>query len=445
MNELSNVPFYLTVLAEWCACITAVLYMEKRFRRTVTIFYSGIGLVVHYYVMNVAYRLERLLGGSWYIRMIPLVIYMILFLRLLLQVSWKNIFFIWCKAFLTAEVMASAAWRLYCSYVLYKGEESYPAMTAVVCLVYGAVMCITYVLEKTDAEYFNTKETDYRQNMIAVLVTILMFYLSNRNIPSGTGLAIDEALYGFDTRVVFDIFGYMILYLLQKMFVEYDMSTEISAIKNTLNAQYAQYVNFREASEFISRQCHDMKHQIIALKSQSMETEREEYIRQLEETIQDYDTGISTGNSVLDTILTQKNYFCRKNGIELNCRIDGRELEYLSVRDICSIFGNILDNAIEAVMKYEQPEKRVIHGEVYKRQSFIIIRFENYFDDDLIVKNSVPVTTKSDKARHGYGIKSIRYTAEKYHGNVSIKKENNWFVINIIIPEAENTVEKNAD
>ena len=48
------------------------------------------------------------------------------------------------------------------------------------------------------------------------------------------------------------------------------------------------------------------------------------------------------------------------------------------------------------------------------------------------------ITTKRDKEFHGYGLKSIRYTVNKYDGAVSIDTKENWFDLKILIPASEN-------
>lgn len=47
----------------------------------------------------------------------------------------------------------------------------------------------------------------------------------------------------------------------------------------------------------------------------------------------------------------------------------------------------------------------------------------------------MPATTKSDKKNHGFGLKSIRYSVEKYGGSVSVDMEKNWFELKILIPQ----------
>jgi sensor histidine kinase regulating citrate/malate metabolism len=115
--------------------------------------------------------------------------------------------------------------------------------------------------------------------------------------------------------------------------------------------------------------------------------------------------------------------------------VDGALLDFLNAMDICSIFGNALDNAIESVLKITNKEKRLIHITVTQQKSFLLIRFENYYEGDLKYQDrGVLATTKKEKGFHGYGIKSIRYTVQKYGGAVDIAAQNNWFDLEILIP-----------
>jgi len=82
----------------------------------------------------------------------------------------------------------------------------------------------------------------------------------------------------------------------------------------------------------------------------------------------------------------------------------------------------------------EDKEKRLIHVSVSKQKNFLLLRFENYYDTELNYQGGAFITTKRDKEFHGYGLKSIRYTVNKYDGAVSIDTKENWFDLKILIP-----------
>jgi sensor histidine kinase regulating citrate/malate metabolism len=209
---------------------------------------------------------------------------------------------------------------------------------------------------------------------------------------------------------------------------------ELDAVQSTLQTQYQQYKQSRESIEVINMKYHDMKHQIQFLKNEQDPVKRNEFLDRMENEIKSFELQNKTGNAILDTILTGKSLYCYKHGITMTSVADGKLLDFMDVVDICNIFGNALDNAIESVMRIEDKEKRLIHVTVSKLNDFVMIRIENYYEGSLFTDGSDYITTKSDKKYHGYGIKSIKYTADRYEGAVYINTDNNWFDIKIVIP-----------
>ena len=206
-----------------------------------------------------------------------------------------------------------------------------------------------------------------------------------------------------------------------------------------LQNQYAQYKQSKESIELINYKYHDLKHQIAVLRSETDPGKREEFLDKMEADIKKYENQNKTGNKVLDTVLTTKSLYCAKHNITFTCVADGTLLDFMDVMDICSIFGNALDNAIECELKIPDKEKRLIHVSVSKQKNFLLLRFENYYDTELNYQGGAFITTKRDKEFHGYGLKSIRYTVNKYDGAVSIDTKENWFDLKILIPVGENT------
>ena len=109
--------------------------------------------------------------------------------------------------------------------------------------------------------------------------------------------------------------------------------------------------------------------------------------------------------------------------------------------DICTIFGNALDNAIESVVTQEDPEKRLIHMTIAPRKKFVYIEVDDYCDHEVRFRGGQPVTSKQDRENHGFGVKSISYTAQKYGGSVSFALQNNFFEMKLLIPVPETAQE----
>ena len=149
-----------------------------------------------------------------------------------------------------------------------------------------------------------------------------------------------------------------------------------------------------------------------------------------------YDSIVKTGNEVLDTVLTEKSLLCEKEHITMTCVADGSKLGFMDAVDLYTIFGNALDNAIESALTIPDPERRVIAVTVYTRSSLLLIQLENYYEGSLTFADGLPVTTKEHNGYHGYGMKSIRFTAEKYGGVVTVNTADNLFILRISIPMA---------
>ena len=86
--------------------------------------------------------------------------------------------------------------------------------------------------------------------------------------------------------------------------------------------------------------------------------------------------------------------------------------------------------------KIEDAGKRIIKTAVFAQNGFLMIRFENYFESKINMKDSFPVTTKKNQEYHGFGLKSIKKITEKYGGTITIHAEDQWFTLRILIPMA---------
>lgn len=193
-----------------------------------------------------------------------------------------------------------------------------------------------------------------------------------------------------------------------------------------------QYEISKESIAIINTKCHDIKK---ALSSSFSDTKllTQEEIASLQEKISIYDNSYVTDNQALNIVLTEKSLYCEKNKINLSVVTPYSDFDFMTKMDIYSLFGNILDNALEAVMKLPV-EKRIVSLSVKKIGAMILIHSDNYFAGQLQFEGGSIVTNKKDKTAHGYGILSVRRTAEKYGGAVKISAKEDLFLLDIIIP-----------
>ena len=125
---------------------------------------------------------------------------------------------------------------------------------------------------------------------------------------------------------------------------------------------------------------------------------------------------------------------CERENILLTYMADGGRLSFMDTTDICAIFCNVLDNAVEAASAVTAPERRTVSLKVRALGNLVHISAVNGCDRPPVRDEHGYVTTKSDKTAHGFGLKSIAETVRKYDGEMRIDVSDGTFGIDILIP-----------
>lgn len=219
------------------------------------------------------------------------------------------------------------------------------------------------------------------------------------------------------------------LYLQFEVALRRKIEKDFDAMQEMWNQAKKQYAMSKENIELINMKCHDFKHQIHTLGKHQTVTPGA--LKELEDNISIYDSIVKTGNDALDIILTEKSLLCNKENIQFSCIVDGEQLNFIKTEDVYALFGNIVDNAIEAVLKVE-PSKRTISLRIKTVDNMLVVNASNYYEEGLVYKNGEIQTSKKEKFYHGFGIRSIQYICERYGGEVNITAENNIFTINLL-------------
>ena len=235
-------------------------------------------------------------------------------------------------------------------------------------------------------------------------------------------------------NIVLQFYCITLLYLQSALFKKSSMRKELETIQLLWHQQKGQYQLSKETIELINHKCHDLKHQVQAIRAVKDEKERETYLEKIEKSVQIYSAIVRTGNEILDTILTEKSLICENSGIHINCVADGSLLAFMNPVDLYTLFGNALDNAIEAVRKLESKEKRVIDIMLYERQSFLMLQIVNPMCGEVKFEDGLPLTTKAKNGYHGYGMKSMLHTIQKYEGHLTTAVKNGCFYFNVMLP-----------
>lgn len=441
IGELPDIPRIYTAIAEWSACVFYISFLNTRL--TGKFYYLGLCFAL------LGQILLQLLAGTfplvfWVGGMLLNIAWMGLTLHFIGLSSKSNTLFLLSISFIVSELMAAFGWQLYSYFIWNRSFDRLilEIFTNLFCFL--LILSIILVFEKQIKSSEINMQITYRDALIAGFTGIIIFIISNIGfLLSSTSFSLGNSSAIFFLRTVVNISGFCILYLQRFQKKDSFLRNEVLAIKNVFNTQYQQYKVYAENSFAVRRTYHDLKHQIDIIRSEEDSRKKEAYITEMENLINTFGSKIETGNGVLDTILTRKNLYCKQNDIQFSCIVDGKSLTGMNIMDICSLFGNAIDNAIEYVEKIPDLEKRIINLRVTNKGQLILMRLENYINEEIDLTNGLPNTSKLDKDTHGFGLKSIQYIVNNYDGSMQISSKKNWFVLKVLIPLSSKTIKAN--
>lgn len=214
-----------------------------------------------------------------------------------------------------------------------------------------------------------------------------------------------------------------------EMYYRNNLRREVDIIQELRKEEKKQYVVSKETIDMINIKCHDFRHQIRELGRKA--NINEEAINDINKLIKIYDSSVKTSNDTLNIILSEKSLTCSKYGINFSCIANGDLINFMSEEDIYSLFGNIVDNAIDAVKSLEE-DKRIISLKIKSVGNMVSISESNYYAGEIKMQNGLPKTNKNDLMHHGYGVRSIKMLADKYHGTMEINVKDSKFTITLL-------------
>lgn len=185
-----------------------------------------------------------------------------------------------------------------------------------------------------------------------------------------------------------------------------------------LKAEVEHFRTYQENIQDIRRFRHDIRNHFLCLKELADRGRTEkirEYVSELSQELSQTDTLLHCGNEIVDAVINEKHAVAQKRGVKL--QVDGILPGNLSIRptDLCILFANALDNALEA--QTDQIAGKWIRVKIRHQNDMLNLTFENPTVEEA-VKDKKRFTTKRDKKNHGFGMENMRAAAERYHGKV---------------------------
>lgn len=193
--------------------------------------------------------------------------------------------------------------------------------------------------------------------------------------------------------------------------------------------QYAETV--REQYEEIRNMRHDIKQHLAVVSGLQLEgkyREAQEYIAEISNNISKIEMFMDVGNNFVNAILNLKLSIAKSKGIEVLCSSSGY-VDGIDEYDLCNLIGNMLDNAIEAAEK--TGENAVVEISIVSDKYKLTIKVANSISKSVLNENPTLKTSKSERAVHGFGTRSIKSISDKYNGNADFYEEGLTFICRV--------------
>lgn len=206
---------------------------------------------------------------------------------------------------------------------------------------------------------------------------------------------------------------------------------QVKALEQQANIQYEYYLAQTKKYEKTVQILHDVKNHIKAIQNlyaDGQENTAGRYANEIGELLKPLIPRRYTGNPILDILLADKEAVMKEKGISLELKIDNVSLDFIKPSDATTIFGNLLDNAVEASEKADGDKS--VHVKISSYHRMIVVKIENSCNK-VAWRNGMPV---SDKGKNrGIGLLNVQNSIEKYDGNIKLRQEKDRFVAELFL------------
>lgn len=177
---------------------------------------------------------------------------------------------------------------------------------------------------------------------------------------------------------------------------------------------------------------HDYRNHIQNMKNRLVGEQREleQYLDELADDLTQADTSIQTGNVMADAVLNSKLSVAEQKGIQLNIKAYIPQGVAMTNVELCSVLGNLIDNAIEACEKLPDDQRFIrVYIDEFKGQFYLSVQNSS---PPVIRDRGTYRTTKAGS--HGFGLFRIDRIAKKYGGYVNRQYEEGIFATEFLVP-----------
>lgn len=241
---------------------------------------------------------------------------------------------------------------------------------------------------------------------------------------------------GFATAITCLVFLFLLLWHGNAVNKEIELKDRIRTMEMYSKLEEEHFKLLLSQDEKMRKFRHDFKAHAVALRGYSQNGQFEELTEYIDKMMEEtaYEKVRSyTHDMGVDAVLAELEEKAREKGITLNVKGTLAQNSPVSSFEWCSVFYNVIQNAIEACEKIEREVPKVVEVTIANFNSKNVITVVNPVEQDIKIGNELPRTTKTDKLSHGIGTMNVQEIVHKYNGAMKFSCENLIFRVEMVI------------
>lgn len=231
------------------------------------------------------------------------------------------------------------------------------------------------------------------------------------------------------------IINLYLFYLLDTFSENRDLKYKLTLYERQSKSNYEYYAKQMESNKTALSVIHDVRKHIRImedLKRTPSSLELQKYADSFEDMIEPLLIKQYCDHAILNVIINDKMEYCDRHSISFQVDIQNINLDSMKPIDITTIFGNILDNAIEAC---ENTKEKMLSLKIYPFNDFVYVQVRNTFEGEIRWdKKGKPLSGKGEG--HGIGLENVENVLKEYHGEIQFSVEEQQFVVEIMFSQS---------
>lgn len=299
-----------------------------------------------------------------------------------------------------------------------------------VCIISKSILVLTimvYIYIKERMEFQN-KNVNSMNLLFTSLFNILLIIIIMQVTTVELSFSLTMVMVGL---FISELIQY---YLYAKSSGKTRLELDYELLKQKTDSDIRLYKEKKEQFEDTARVNHDIKNHLMHVAYDIKTQNYEKAINYIERIFKQPNTqpdSMDLANDTLNFIINYKVHEAKKKGISVSAQVEDIQDCDVEDFDLCSLLGNILDNAIESAEK--EIEKHIII-EIYNYSGYQIYSIKNRVGEPVLIQNAALSSTKRDTKNHGYGMKQIYDIINNYQGHIDIYEKEKYFNVKVLIP-----------